>query len=342
MDAAAVDLSLGSLRPPSPVALDEDPSSNTNTRSRAQTPAGLTHQLELKRKNYNHAKVRLERKYKIFYGARDKYHNLGHLVEEYASVRLHYDQLVELRAEFRNAALGYLNATPSDDRERLREVLQNDLDSANSAINKVYLAVSEDRAYERRRARMSQQQQNPINLAGAMSAVMAAAGASSSANQENNDDLPPLVVINRTGASGAPSSSTTTDTVGLTPANNADPTITPLSDQQHTPSSYASLQPPENAADLPSTTGQNSGSKAGSTKSRTSKKSSSSGKRSGSGASTASSVRLRREEERARLELERLKKLAAAEEESAARDAKRKAEIAHAVDHERLDGRTVR
>ena len=120
MDAAAVDLSLGSLRPPSPIALDEDPSPNTtSTRSRAQTPAGLTHQFELKRKNYNHAKVRLERKYKVLYGARDKYHNLGHPVEEYASVRLHYGQLVELRAEFRNAALGYLHTTPSDDRERL-------------------------------------------------------------------------------------------------------------------------------------------------------------------------------------------------------------------------------
>ena len=294
--------SLGSLRPPTPLQIDENdvPASSTS-RHRVLTPAAAANNLETKRKAYNHSRSRLDRRHKQFHEARQEYHRSHHSAALYPPVRQLYGQLEDLRRELKRSAVEYLASEYPANKVTLRKALEADLTAATDTVKRAYLAVKDDRDYEHRRPSDTLPS---ADLAVAMSNMMSQvptttvpSTSASSSEQQMNGDPSIRTNVTETG-SGGPSA----------------------------PNGISSA-----SVSLPAGAGNNSTAPPAKTtnkRTRSTISRRSGGSSSNNTSSSSSSARLRREEERARLGLERIRKLAKADAEALNLAAERRVALA--------------
>ena len=146
-------VSLSSLRPPSPLVLDEallgpqDPSA----RPRVLTAVAKANAIEIKRKNFNHVKNKLKIKQAAFFALRQEFHNGGHQVDEFPAVRSAYTTFETSSREYHTASLEYLSLVDQPQKDDLRRTFGLELAELNRQLRTAYEFMKDDRDEQRTR-----------------------------------------------------------------------------------------------------------------------------------------------------------------------------------------------
>ena len=160
------------------------------SRRRSLTAAGAAHQLELKRKAYNHASSKVESKRNALVQIRHKYHNEGRKMEDYWLMRKAYDDYEKSSKDRFAAAEEYLGAEDVSRQPALQEKLKTEIEESRARRRVLYDAVFEDRRVFKAEQAAAAAAANALpattSLAGAMAQAMASVtGADQSSNDQN-------------------------------------------------------------------------------------------------------------------------------------------------------------
>ena len=163
------EISLGSLRPPTPLQINEvPPSSSASGRVHSLSEKGANNNLQIKRKSYNHALRRFDKGCEAFKEARETYHQGGRLSVDHSNVRYLYGKIEDLRRELCRVACEYLSAENETCRPERKLSLERDFSVATEAAKVAYLAIRQDRVDQYLASRV----QPPMDLRSAMSTAM--------------------------------------------------------------------------------------------------------------------------------------------------------------------------